>query len=66
MDERTPNDFETAAGHYIAPGLAHEFWGFLSQNKKWWLLPVILVLLLLGAVLMLSGSVIAPFLYPLF
>ena len=48
------------------PGLAREFWGFLSQNKKWWLLPFLLVMLLLGAVVVLSSSVIAPFIYPLF
>jgi hypothetical protein len=66
MDELTRNDFEYATGHYRAPGLARELWGFLSQNKKWWLLPFILVMLLLGAVVVLSSSVIAPFIYPLF
>jgi len=44
-----------------------DLWGFLSQRKKFWLLPVILVLLVFGAVIVLtSGSAIAPFIYTLF
>lgn len=43
-----------------------EFLHFLRHNKKWWMLPIIIILLLLGLLVMLSGSAIAPFLYPLF
>ena len=44
-----------------------DLWGFLSQRKKLWLLPAILVLLVFGAVIVLtSGSAIAPFIYTLF
>lgn len=44
-----------------------DLWGFLSQRKKFWLLPVILVLLLFGVLIVLtSGSAIAPFVYTLF
>jgi len=46
--------------------ILREFLDFLRHNKKWWLLPIILILLLLGLVVMLSGTAIAPFLYPLF
>lgn len=46
--------------------IAGEFLGFLRHNKKWWLLPILLILLLLGVLVLLSGSAIAPFLYPLF
>jgi hypothetical protein len=43
-----------------------EFLSFLRQEKKWWLVPVVLVLLVLGALMVLSsGSVLSPFLYPL-
>ncbi len=49
-----------------SPGLLAEFWMFLSQNKKWWLLPILMVMLLLGALIMLSGSTMAPFIYTLF
>lgn len=44
-----------------------DLWGFLSERKKFWLLPVILVLLLFGLLIVLtSGSAIAPFVYTLF
>ncbi len=44
-----------------------DLWGFLSQRKKLWLLPAILVLLVFGAVIVLtSGTAIAPFIYTLF
>ena len=46
--------------------LASEFWDFLKHNKKWWLLPIIIVILALGALVFLSGSGAAPFIYTLF
>jgi len=45
----------------------NDFWGFLKERKKWWLLPMVLVLLLFGVLIVLtSGSAIAPFIYTLF
>jgi hypothetical protein len=46
--------------------LAAEFWAFLKDNKKWWLLPIILVFMLVGALLVLGGTAAAPFIYTLF
>jgi hypothetical protein len=44
-----------------------DLWEFLKVRKKWWLAPIIIFLLLLGALLFLtSGSTIAPFIYTLF
>lgn len=43
-----------------------EFWLFLKYNKKWWLLPILIVPLLLGLLVLLGGTAIAPFIYPLF
>jgi hypothetical protein len=49
------------------PGLARELWGFLKMRKKWWLLPIIMVLLLVGVLLVFAqGSVLAPFIYTIF
>ena len=48
------------------PGLLAELWEFLRHNKKWWLTPIILVLLLIGALILLAGTAAAPFIYPLF
>ncbi len=48
-------------------GLIREFWLFLKKEKKWWLIPLVTVLLLLGMILVLvEGSIIAPFIYTLF
>ena len=44
-----------------------DLWGFLKQRKKFWLLPIILILLTFGVLIVLtSGSAIAPFIYTLF
>jgi hypothetical protein len=43
-----------------------ELWLFLKQRKKWWLLPLILVLLVLGVLVILGGTALAPFIYTLF
>ncbi len=46
------------------PTLVEEFWQFLRFNKKWWLLPILVALLLLGTLVVLSGTALAPFVYP--
>jgi hypothetical protein len=46
--------------------ILRDFWGFLKERKKWWLLPMIITLLLVGILIMSSGSVVAPFIYTLF
>lgn len=44
-----------------------EFWAFLRSRKKFWLLPILVTMLILGALLVLAqGSAIAPFIYTLF
>ena len=44
-----------------------EFWLFLRENKKWWLAPVLVFLVLFGALLIFAkGSALAPFIYSLF
>jgi Family of unknown function (DUF5989) len=44
-----------------------EFWAFLRTRKKYWLLPVIIVMAMFGGLIVLSqGSAVAPFIYTLF
>ena len=44
-----------------------DLWGFLKERKKFWLLPVILTLLVIGGLIILtSGTAIAPFIYTIF
>jgi hypothetical protein len=62
-----PSRFEQAANaEGKGAGLLQEFWGFLKQNKKWWLLPMLIVFLLLGLLVLLSSTGLAPFIYTLF
>jgi Family of unknown function (DUF5989) len=61
-----PNEFEKAAAQSEGESLVVEFWAFLAQNKKWWLLPIMIVMLLLGTLIWLSATPVAPFIYNLF
>lgn len=46
---------------------ASEMWSFLKARKKWWLLPMLLMMALLGGLLVLGeGTAIAPFIYTVF
>ena len=45
---------------------AASLWFFLSQTKKWWLLPMVIILLGFGVLVALSGTAAAPFIYTLF
>jgi hypothetical protein len=48
-------------------GMAREIWAFVRARKKWWLLPIIIVMALVGAlVIFAQGSVLAPFIYAIF
>ena len=47
-------------------GLIKEFLSFLAHNKKWWLLPILVVLFLFGLLIILGGTAAGPFIYPLF
>jgi hypothetical protein len=49
-----------------SPGFVAEFWDFLRNNKKWWLTPIVVIMLLFGALMFLSGTGAAPFIYTLF
>jgi hypothetical protein len=59
------SDFEQM-GDEAQPSLVAEFLDFLAHNKKWWLLPILLVVGLLGLLAIFAGSGAAPFIYTLF
>ena len=47
--------------------VVRELWAFMKVRKKWWLLPIIVVMLLVGALLVFAqGSALAPFIYTIF
>ena len=48
-------------------GLVGELWAFMRERKKFWLLPVIVVMLVIGSLLIFAqGSALAPFIYTIF
>ena len=60
------NEFEQIAKSGRQSGMGTELWRFLRQTKKWWLLPIVVVLLAFGVLIALSGTAAAPFIYTLF
>lgn len=47
-------------------GVMRELWMFMKENKKWWLLPIVIMLILVGILIVLGQSTpLSPFIYPL-
>jgi hypothetical protein len=66
---REPNpssDLKTVAQEEANIPLWKDFGYFLIHNKKWWLLPIIVILVLLGLLTAISSTAIAPFIYSVF
>lgn len=61
-----PSEFEKAAADAQSESLVSEFLDFLAENKKWWLAPIVIVMLLLAVLIFLSQTAAAPFIYTLF
>ncbi len=66
MPEPSPNEFERLAADQQRQSLLRELWDFLSVNKKWWLLPIAIVLGLTALLSLLTATPAAPFIYTLF
>ena len=60
------NKFEQATAGRKEQGTLSELWSFLRNNKRWWMIPIVVVLLLFGILVFLSGTAAAPFIYTLF
>jgi hypothetical protein len=61
-DEKNIQDL----AHQKRTNIVSELFGFLGEHKKWWLAPIIISVLLLGALVLLGGSAAGPFIYTLF
>ena len=64
-EDETRKHFEQMASRR-RPGLLSEFVQFLRYNRKWWLAPIPAVLLLVGLLVVLGGTGLAPWIYALF
>ena len=60
-----PTKFEEAAEE-DAMSLPQEFWVFLKENKKWWLLPIVIVLAGIAILTVLAAGPASPFIYTIF
>lgn len=47
-------------------GLIGEFWDFICYHKRWWLIPIVIVTIVVSALVVLAGTGAAPFIYTLF
>ena len=65
MSSESGKEFEKASNEKQA-NLVSEFVGFLKETRKFWLIPLIIVMLVLGSLLVLTNSALAPFIYTLF
>ena len=63
MSDQKQSEFEKAAAEQPSAGFVRELWSFMTENKKWWLLPLIIALLVFAALIFLSGTGVAPFIY---
>ena len=66
QDPRSPEGEFERASQEEQLSLAREFLLFVVENKKWWMIPILLVLLLVGLLVMLGSTGAAPFIYTLF
>lgn len=60
------NDFERIATNKGNNSFITELWGLMHTHKKYWLMPIVIVLLLFGVFVFLAGTAAAPFIYTLF
>lgn len=61
-----PSTFEKVAATQTGGSFLGDLWYFLKTNKKWWLIPIVIVFLLAGLLMLLSSTGLAPFIYTLF
>jgi hypothetical protein len=66
MKTQKPSEFEKAAAMQSGGSFLGDFWGFVKTNKKWWLLPILILFLIFALLILLSSTGLAPFIYTLF
>lgn len=63
---KAESNFEKIAANGRESSFGMELWAMLHNRKKYWLMPIVVVLLLFGVLVFLSGTAAAPFIYTLF
>ena len=65
QEDKKPSAFE-ASNEEKEAGLLGEFLAMMKENKKYWLIPLVLILLIFGVLIILGSTAAAPFIYTLF
>jgi hypothetical protein len=60
------DNFDKIAASQKQQSVIAEFWYFLGQTKKWWLLPILVIVFAFALLMFFSGTAAAPFIYTLF
>jgi hypothetical protein len=66
MPDSIKSRFEEEAKVRRQRTFVSELWQFVSHNRRWWMIPILVAVLLFGILLVLGGTGIAPFIYTLF
>lgn len=66
MTEQPNQNFDEMAAQTKSGGIVSEFTSFMRDNAKWWLIPFLVVFGLLGLIIVLGGTGVAPFIYAMF
>ena len=64
-DEQTPKEFAEQS-QLDSQGIVRELWEFVRHDKKWWIAPILLIVIIVGALVMLSTTGAAPLIYTIF
>ena len=66
MKDKDLSEFEKIAVKESGGSFISELWHSMRQNKKWWMAPIIIAVLLFGLLMVLGSSALAPFIYTIF
>jgi hypothetical protein len=66
MTSQGSGAFEKAVSERSSGGLASDLWHLLKTSRKWWMGPLLMLVVLLGALMLLAGTAVAPFIYTIF
>jgi Family of unknown function (DUF5989) len=66
VEPKPPNKLENAQQEGANASFFSDLFYFLRHNKKWWLLPILLILIAMSLFLLISTGAVAPFIYTLF
>lgn len=66
MTDQPDQKFDEMAAQTKGGGIVSEFFAFMKDNAKWWLIPFLVVFGLLGVIIVLGGTGVAPFIYAMF